>query len=160
MNTYQKYLNISNLEIKDQLNLIGEIVMEHPKLMNYLINKADTCYGPHIVYVIKLEINGIDVIKVGYTKNTIEERFKEVRWKGVKTIKVKEIYRQEKFQALGAKKFEGLLNEKCIKYRLGNNYELPGKKEFLKLESLDDVLKLYDEIYPPFKDVVGLKSPN
>lgn len=157
---YEKYLNIHQLPINEQLNLISEITTQHPKLIDYIISKTDSCYGPHRVYVVKLELNGIDVLKIGYTKNTVKQRFKEIRWKGVETIVVKEIYREEILQALGAKEFESEINSRCEIHKLDNEHVLPGKKEFLKINSLDDVLRIYDTIIPNYRNIVGLKSPN
>lgn len=158
--TYQKYLNIREKELNEQIDTLGEIIRQYPKLIDYILNKVDSSYGTHTVYVVHLEINGIDILKIGYTKNSVKGRFKELRWKGVDTITVKEIYRENKLQALGAKKFEEELNKKCEIYKIDNTHQLPGKGEFLKLNSLNDVLEIYDRLYPDHINTIGLKSPN
>jgi hypothetical protein len=160
-NTYQKYLNIRNLNLEEQINILGEVIHQYPKLIDYVLNKVDSSYGTHMVYVVHLQINGVDILKIGYTKNSVKNRFKELRWKGVDSIVVKYIHRENTLQALGAKQFENDIKKRCQQYMLDNNsHHLPGKGEFIKPESLDDVLKIYDELYPNYVDVVGLKSPN
>jgi len=158
--TYQKYLTIREQNLKEQIGTLGEVIQQHPKLIDYILNKVDSSYGTHTVYVVQLEINGTDILKIGYTKNSVKERFKELRWKGVNSITIKHIHRENTLQALGAKQFENDVKQKCRQYLLDNTHHLPGKGEFIKPESLNDVLKIYDDLYPNYKDVVGLKSPN
>ena len=76
-NTYQKYLNIRNLNLEEQINILGEVIHQYPKLIDYVLNKVDSSYGTHMVYVVHLQINGVDILKIGYTKNSVKNRFKE-----------------------------------------------------------------------------------
>ena len=45
----------------------------HPETIDYLFTTAKSIYGEHRVYLIKITYNGIEYLKIGYTKNTIKE---------------------------------------------------------------------------------------
>jgi hypothetical protein len=102
-------------------------------------------------------VNGIECLKAGYTKNSIVDRLKEKRYQSVELL---EVYREVYFQAKGAVDFEKNLKALTKKYFFKNDFTFPGKNEVRTLDCLDEMLNLYDELAPQYKDVVGLKSPN
>jgi hypothetical protein len=63
---YDKVKSGDNLE--EKINLLNGIIREYPKLIDYLYNKVDSCFGTHKVYLIYMNVNGEDMIKLGYTK--------------------------------------------------------------------------------------------
>ena len=56
--------------------------------------------------------------------------------------------------------FEKELNCQCVNYRIDSNLKLPGKNEFMDFNYKDEVLNQYDNLFPQYTDVIGLKSPN
>ena len=72
-----------------------------------------------------------------------------------------EIIKEELFQAKGAVEFEAKLNELIPDtFRYTTELLFPGKQELISLEHRDDVLEIYNNAFPHYKDVIGLKSPN
>lgn len=142
---------------EQRTEVIKRLIEKYPKIIDYFINRADTCFGTHSVYIIKIRVNGIICIKGGYTKNSIVDRLKEKRYQSVELL---EVYREEFFQAKGAVDFEKKLKDLTKKYFFKNNFTFPGKGEVRTLECLDEMLNLYDELAPQYKNVIGLKSPN
>ena len=66
---YEKYLLIKSSDnLDDKIGVLNEIIFENPKLIDYLFNKVDSCFGTHKVYILIMSVNGVDMIKVGYTK--------------------------------------------------------------------------------------------
>ena len=142
---------------EQRTEVLNRIIKKYPKFLEYLFNRADTCFGTHSVYIIKIRVNGIICIKGGYTKNSIVDRLKEKRFQSVELL---EVYREELFQAKGAKDFEKKLKYLTKKNFFKNDFTFPGKGEVRTLDSLDEMLNFYDELAPQYKDVIGLKSPN
>jgi hypothetical protein len=119
-----------------------------------------TIFGPHKVYVVHMTVDGVDMVKIGYTKNSIKDRYKEKRWKDYGKIEIIKIYRQEILQGLGAFEFENELKSQCLEYLINSNLEQPGKGEFMDFKHLDMVLNLYDSLKPQYENVIGLKRTN
>lgn len=155
---YSDYLLVRYNGTQEQgIEVLNRIIKKYPKFLHYLLNRADTCFGTHSVYIIKIRVNGIVCIKGGYTKNSIVDRLKEKRYQSVELL---EIYREEFFQAKGAKDFEKKLKDLTKKHFFKNDFTFPGKGEVRSLDSLDEILNFYDELAPQYKDIIGLKSPN
>ena len=161
MNLYETYLNTkSSGSLEDRIQVMGEIIRQNPKLMDYIETKIDSCYGTHIVYLVYMKVNGKDMLKIGYTKNSVEGRFGERRYAGRDSLEIVEVQREGKLQAKGAIDFEKTLKEKFKGYQVKSDLTLPGKGEFYDIMFLDEMIKVYDEQYPNYIGVVGLKAPN
>jgi hypothetical protein len=160
MNLYEEYENSKTGGLWDKIKVITKIIIEYPKIIDYIYNRIDTCFGKHIVYVVHMKVDGVDMIKIGYTKNSVLDRFKEKRWTDKHKVDIIQVIRENTLQAKGAKDFEKCLKSVCINYRIESNLKLPGKNEFMNFKHLDEVLNLYDSVFPEYKDVIGLKSPN
>lgn len=160
---YEEFSLAENGTLSQKAEVLKKLmsVEEYEKLIDYLYNRAITCFGRHIVYFVHLRVNGEDFLKVGYTKNTVEERFSEDRYtEGIK-VEIVEIIQQEFFQAKGAVEFEKKLKKLIPKsYRYDTELLFPGKKELISLDYKDEVLEIYNNTFPQYKDVIGLKSPN
>ena len=48
----------------------------------------------------------------------------------------------------------------CINYKTDSNLKLPGKNEFMNFKHLEEVLNTYDNLFPNYQNIIGLKSPN
>lgn len=160
MNLYEEYENSKTGGIYDKIKVITKIITEYPKIIDYIYNRIDTCFGPHIVYVVHMKVDGVDMIKIGYTKNSVLNRFKEKRWTDQHKIEIIQVIREYVLQAKGAVEFEKELNCQCVNYRIDSNLQLPGKNEFMDFNYKDEVLNQYDNLFPQYTDVIGLKSPN
>ncbi len=160
MELYERYKNSKSSNIDEKINVITEIITTYPKVVDYLYNRMDTCFGEHTVYLVHMRVNGQDMLKMGYTKNSVEGRFAEKRYAGRNTIEIIEIIRQNKLQAKGAVEFEKHLKEICKDFRIQTDLTLPGKDEFMNINFKDEILQHFDNNYPSFVQVVGLKSPN
>lgn len=136
--------------------LIPKIIREYPQMVKYIINRVDSCYGEHIVYVVDTNKG----IKIGYTKNTVEQRFSEKRYSNSDEFIVNKILRQEIFQAKGALEFENKLKDKLSEYSVQTDMIMPGKGELYDRKFLDIVLKEYDTHKDKYKSLIGLKPPN
>lgn len=160
---YEEYNRVNdnpNTDIEDKINILNDIIRENPKLIDYLFNKVDSCYGKHRVYVVQMNVHKMDMIKIGYTKNTVEERFKEKRYTGRDNIELISILKEEQLQAKGAVDFEQELKNTCSSYSIKTDLTLPGKGEFYDIKYKDKILSLYDSCIDKHRETVGLKSPN
>ena len=154
---YELYIELKRCDDWAGLaELIPKIIREYPQMVKYIINRVDSCYGEHRVYV----VNTNKGIKVGYTKNTIEERFSEKRYSNADEFELIEIYRQETFQAKGALEFESKLKKLLSEYSIQTDMVMPGKGELYGAEFLDEILDTYDNIKENYKSIIGLKPPN
>lgn len=139
---------------------MNDIIRQHPKLMDYIQTKIDSCYGTHRVYLVHMRVNGEDMLKIGYTKNSVEGRFGEHRYAGRDSLEIIEVLKQNKFQAKGAIDFEKHLKKEYKDFKIKTDLTLPGKGEFYDIEHKELMLRIYDEISETYNDVVGLKAPN
>jgi len=161
MNLYEQYLQASKTkDLDEQEKVIINLMKEYRKIIPSFFNRAATRFGPHKVYVVHMTVDGVDMVKVGYTKNSIKDRYKEKRWKDYGKIEIIKIYRQEILQGLGAFNFENELKSQCLEYLINSNLEQPGKGEFMDFKHLDMVLNLYDSLIPQYENVIGLKRTN
>ena len=105
---YEKYLSVKSSDnLDDKIGVLNEIILQNPKLIDYLFNKVDSCFGTHKVYILIMRVNGVDMIKVGYTKqDDVKKRFTEKRYMGSDKILVKSVIRENTLQAKGATEFE------------------------------------------------------
>ena len=155
--TYELYESLKRTEDWGGLaELIPKIIREYPQLVKYIVNRLDSCYGEHTVYVVDTNKG----IKIGYTKNTVEERFSETRYSNASDFVVNKILRQEKFQAKGALEFESKLKGLLSQYSIETDMVMPGKGELYDKKYLNEVLKQYDKYKEKFKLVIGTKPPN
>ena len=160
---YEEFSLAENGTFTQKAEVLSKLmsVEEYEKLIDYLFNRAVTCFGTHRVYFVHLRVNGEDFLKVGYTKNTVVGRFSDKRYTGGYRVEVVEIIKEELFQAKGAVEFEAKLNELIPDtFRYTTELLFPGKQELISLEHRDDVLEIYNNAFPHYKDVIGLKSPN
>lgn len=157
---YENYQNSKTGDTQTKINVLVDIINEHPKIIDYIFNRVDTCFGPHIVYLIEVKIGQTPMLKIGYTKNSVEGRFAEKRYSGRDTIEIVEIIRQQTLQAYGAVQFERALKLSCTQYQVSTDLTLPGKNEFMNIGFKDTIVQIYDSLFPQFQNVVGLKSPN
>ncbi len=95
-----------------------------------------------------------------YTKNSVDGRFGEHRYAGRDSLEIIEKIREGKLQAKGAIEFEKSLKEKFKDFKVTTDLTLPGKGEFYDIVFYDEMIRVYDEEYPKFINVIGLKSPN
>lgn len=160
MELYNRYINSKNQDLETKIEVLTSIIRNHPKVIDYIYNRVDTCFGPHIVYLVHMRVSGIDMIKMGYTKNSVEGRFAETRYSGRNTIEIVEIIRQNTLQAKAAVDFEKSLKKLCSPFKVVTELTLPGKNEFMGIEYRDSITNLYDDLYPNFREISGLKSPN
>ena len=161
MNLYEQYLTTKSLKsIEDRIEIMNEIIRQHPKLMDYIETKIDSCYGTHIVYLVNMRVNGEDMLKIGYTKNSVDGRFGEHRYAGRDSLEIVEKLREDTLQAKGAIEFEKKLKERFKDFKVTTELTLPGKGEFYDIIFLDEMTRIYDEEYPNYENVIGLKSPN
>ena len=158
---YEQYINRDN-DLENNIEIIGEIIRANPTMLKYIQSKIDTCFGTHKVYVIHMRMldTNLEMIKVGYTKNNVRERFGERRYAGRNNVELVEILRQEELQAKGAIDFEKHLKENIEEYRINTDITFPGKGEMYGIEWKDTILNLYDNTVDNYKDVYGFKSPN
>ena len=160
MSLYQDYIDSKTSDTQTKIAVINEIIQTHPKIIDYLYNRIDTCFGEHTVYLVHMKVGGEDMIKMGYTKNDVRGRFAENRYSGRDTIEIVEIIRENKLQAKGAVDFEKTLKESATDYRIQTNLTLPRKNEFMDIRFRDVLITLYDDLFERYKDVEGLKSHN
>lgn len=158
---YEQYLNSkSSNSLDDKINVMNEIIRQHPKLMDYIQTKIDSCYGTHRVYLVHMRVNGEDMLKIGYTKNSVEGRFGEHRYAGRDNLEIIEILRQDQFQAKGAIDFEKHLKSEYKNFKVTTDLTLPGKGEFYSMDYKDIMLERYDLLSDTYTNVFGLKAPN
>ncbi len=160
MELYNRYNNSKTQDLESKIEVLTGIIRQYPKVIDYLYNRLDTCFGPHIVYLVHMKVGGVDMIKIGYTKNSVQGRFAETRYTGRNTIEIVEILRENVLQAKAAVDFENNLKEICTPYRINTELTLPGKGEFMGIEHKNIIINQYDNLYPSFQEIVGLKSPN
>lgn len=132
------------------------LLTTYPKLVPYVINRIDSCFGTHIVYVVRTNKG----IKIGYTKNSIKDRFAENRYEGSESFEILEILREEQFQALGAVKFESKLKELNQSFGIQTDMVMPGKGELYDTKFESQILEHYDTHKSKYKEIVGIKPPN
>lgn len=158
---YEQYLGSKeNPELEDRISVMNNIIRQHPKLMDYIQTKIDSCYGTHKVYLVHMKVGGEDMLKIGYTKNSVEGRFGEHRYAGRDNLEIVEILRQFEFQAKGAVDFEKRLKKDFKEYKTTTDLTLPGKGEFYDIEHKEVMLRIYDTLTTEYTEVFGLKSPN
>lgn len=160
MELYERYKRSKSQDLDVKIEVLNEIIRKHPKIIDYIYNRVDTCYGPHIVYLVHMRVGGVDMLKIGYTKNSVEDRFAESRYAGRDAIEIVEIIRQNTLQAKASVDFEKVLKTTCAPYAITTKLTLPGKGEFMDIQHRDIILEKYDTLYPTFENVVGLKAPN
>jgi hypothetical protein len=153
---YQSYLKATNPKSKKDVLL--KLMDEYPNIIEYLWNRADTCFGQHSVYLIKINYKGKSYLKVGYTKNSIKDRFLEKRYTDRNEFTLVDIIREVKLQALGAVCFEKEIKRKVDSIK--TEMKMPGKGEIFDTNKLNELLDTWNKTLPKFKTIVGLKSPN
>ena len=157
LNDYQLYEELKRTGDRGRLSeFIPHLLTRYPSLIDYIVNRIDSCFGEHIVYLILTNFG----IKVGYTKNSIQERFNERRYSGSESFEIKEIIRQEKFQAKGAVEFESYIKTQCNSYLIQTDMVMPGKGEIFGEEYREEVLRIWDNSKEDYKRIVGIKAPN
>ena len=160
MELYERYKNSKSQVLDVKIEVLNEIIRKHPKIIDYIYNRVDTCYGPHIVYLVHMRVGGVDMLKIGYTKNSVEGRFAESRYAGRDAIEIVEIIRENTLQAKASVDFEKVLKTRCAPYAITTKLTLPGKGEFMDIQHRDAILEQYDTLYPTYQNIVGLKAPN
>ncbi len=157
---YEQYLGSKDSDLEGRITVMNNIIRQHPKMMDYIQTKIDSCYGTHKVYLVHMRVNGEDMLKIGYTKNSVEGRFGERRYAGRDNLEIVEILRQFEFQAKGAVDFEKRLKRDFVNYKTTTDLTLPGKGEFYDIEYKEVMLQMYDTLTTEYTEVFGLKSPN
>ena len=132
------------------------LLTQYPKLIPYIVNRIDSCFGTHIVYVVRTNKG----IKIGYTKNSIKDRFAENRYEGAESFQIIEVLREEEFQALGAVQFESKLKELNQHFGIQTDMIMPGKGELYDEKFQKEILTHYDTHKSKYKEIIGIKSPN
>jgi hypothetical protein len=160
MNLYEQYENSKTGGDEDKIKTINDIIDFNPKVIDYLYNRLDTCFGKHIVYVVHMKVDNLDMVKIGYTKNSVLGRFSEKRWTDHHKMEIVNILRENTLQAKGAADFEKELKSQCTKYRIESNLKLPGKNEFMCFKHVNEIIEKYDNLFPEYKNIIGLKPPN
>lgn len=159
---YEEYnrVNNSDVDIEDKINVLNNIIRKNPKLIDYLFNKVDSCFGTHKVYVAHMRYKGLNMIKIGYTKNDVKTRFAEKRYSGIDNLGLVEIIREEELQAKGAVDFECELKEMFKNCKIKTDITFPGKGEMYEYSYKENIIEGYDNHIKKHKNTVGLKSPN
>ena len=135
---YEQYkIKRQSNNLNDRIDNLNEIIREYPKLMDYISNKLDSCFGTHKVYAVHLRVNDIDVIKIGYTKNDVRTRFSEKRYAGSDEMEIVEVLREEELQTKGAVEFEKTLKNIFKHMTIKTSMTLPGKGELYGLHHKD-----------------------
>jgi len=160
MELYNRYKESKTGNIDVKIEVLNDIIRQFPKIIDYIYNRVDTCFGPHIVYLVHMRVGGIDMLKIGYTKNSVQARFSESRYAGRDAIAIVEIIRENTLQAKASVDFENALKTNCVPYAIPTELTLPGKGEFMDIQYRDAIIGVYDTLYPTFENIVGLKSPN
>jgi hypothetical protein len=160
MGLYDDYLKSKTGDTETKVGVINNIISTYPKIIDYLYNRIDTCFGEHTVYLVHMRVGGEDTLKVGYTKNNVLGRFAETRYSGRDTIEIVEVVRENKLQAKGAVDFEKKIKELTKEYKIKTTLTLPGKNEFMSIDYREQIISLYDSEYINYINVEGLKSPN
>jgi len=132
------------------------LLTKYPKLIPYIVNRIDSCFGTHIVYVVRTNKG----IKIGYTKNSIKNRFSENRYEGANSFEILEVLREEEFQALGAVEFESKLKNLNQGYGIQTDMIMPGKGELYDEKFQEQILSNYDTHKLKYKEIIGIKAPN
>ena len=158
---YEQYINKTD-NVEENIEKISNICREYPKMIEYIFNKIDSCFGPHKVYVVhmKLTTENVHMIKIGYTKNDTKTRFSEKRYSGMGDVELVEILREETLQAKGAVDLEKELQERFKDCYLSTNITFPGKGEMYGYNHRESILEAYDELIETHRNTVGFKSPN
>ena len=138
--------------------LLNELMNKHPETIDWLFTTAQSIYGPHRVYLIRIEYKGNQYLKIGYTKNTIKERFNEKRYNGAEDFKLIEIIKEDILQAGGAVEFEDWIKGKVK--GIETDMKMPGKGELFELDKLNDILNEWNKGINDFSNLVKIKSPN
>jgi hypothetical protein len=156
---YEKYKSLK--DDNETKEVIIEIMNRYPSSLKYIKNRIDSCFGPHKVYVVIICVDGVDMVKIGYTKQkNIKDRFTEKRYKGSEKIELKNIILEHVFPAKGAVEFEKVLQKECLNYKINSNLDLPGKGEFYDIKHLDEIVEIYNRLAPIYISVIGVKPPN
>jgi hypothetical protein len=130
----------------------------YPKIIDYLWNRAETCFGEHNAYLVHITYKGVNYLKIGYTKNTIEERFGESRYEGAGDMKLIKVIRIAKLQAQGAVEFEGMIKKRIQSIK--TEMKMPGKGELFDMNNEPELCELWDREIHKYNNIVGIKSPN
>jgi len=158
---YERHLKIRDKEEDIKRGHINELLINYPELIDSVLTKIDTSFGEHVVYIIHVYKNERDMIKIGYTKNTVEQRYGEKRWGDQITLKdIKEKLREKRLPALGAIKLENKIKEYIQPYNLKGQITGPGKGELYDISCKDLIIETYDKYYDTYKDMVGTKKAN
>jgi len=160
MELYEKYFHSKTGTTENKTFFINDLIETYPEIIDYLFNRIETCFGEHTVYLVKIKVNDINILKIGYTKNSVEARFAEKRYIDGNSLEIIEIIRSNKLQAKGAVEFEEKVKTLCNNYIIDSHLSLPGKNEFMDIIYLDDITKIYDAEFDNYKDIIGLKPPN
>jgi hypothetical protein len=153
---YDSYLKAKTQSAKKKMLI--QLMDEYPHIIEYLWNRADTCFGEHRVYLIEIHYKGESYLKIGYTKNSIEDRFGEKRYEDRNKFHLIRIIRESKLQALGAVKFEKEIKQRV--HSIKTEMKMPGKGEIFDMSKRDELLHIWDVTLPKFQTLIGLKSPN
>jgi len=158
---YERHLQIREQTEDIKIEHVYELLREYPKLIDSVLTKIDTSFGEHMVYIIRVYKYGGEFIKLGYTKNTVEERYGENRWEDKISLKdIKEKLREKRLPALGAVLLEKEIKKYIVDYNIKTQLKGPGKGECYDIKCKDYILELYDKYYEEFKDSVGIKRAN
>jgi len=153
---YKSYMKSSNPQSKKKVLI--QLMDEYPDIISYLWNRADTCFGEHRVYLIEISYKGESYLKIGYTKNSIEDRFGEKRYEDRNQFKLVRVLKESKLQALGAVRFEREMKQRVESIK--TEMKMPGKGEIFDMGKKDELIHIWNSTLPKFTSVVGLKSPN
>ena len=118
MELYNRYKNSKTEDLNVKIGVLNDIIRSYPKIIDYIYNRVDTCFGPHIVYLVHMRVGGIDMLKIGYTKNSVQARFSESRYAGRDAIEIVEIIRENTLQAKASVDFENALKISCIPHAI------------------------------------------
>ena len=155
---YNEYLEADLIKSK-RPGVIIKLMEEDPqRVPDWIWNRLDSVFGPHTVYLIEILYKGKSYLKIGYTKNSTKERFSEKRYDGADDFKLVRILNEVKLQALGAVQFEDEIKQKVTTIK--TDMKMPGKGEIFDMSKLDEILSVWNESLPKFREVIGIKAPN
>lgn len=153
---YDRWKTASSNEEKRAVMI--DLMETHPEIIPYLWNRAETCFGEHTVYLVNIIYKGTPLIKIGYTKNSVEARFSEKRYEGSQYMKLVSVIREAKLQARGATEFEKWMKSQV--QPMQTDMTMPGKGELFHPNQLDVLTTLWDKRVAKYESITGIKSPN
>lgn len=112
------------------------------------VSKTETCIAedPGILYLVHFKLDDKDLVKIGVTSRTIEERISEILVSIFKTYREFPYCRPKRFRKTGnVYEKEAILHKYFKEYSYTPDKKFSGSTEFFDIP-LDDVVKVYEDL--------------